>query len=582
MKIKVFRVYLSVILVLVSHSFVFSEDIKAVVAYSDGRIVEVTEENRKGIFGDEKLLQKDIFISNGITFNIQYQDVNTGFNDPTWGSQRKQVLVNALGYVADVLNISGGKLDLNVSSVVIAGQFLASAGPIVVWTLPLNPGVNNGSAYQHLLNGSTDPNGPSYPDMQLTVNWNYNYYLGTGTPLSNQFDLLSVLIHEITHGIGFLTSIAYNDSQCGGNRPNGTGWTGSQPDIYTSVDTFLVTGNNNRFINSSFYFIGQGYYFTGGDNGVYINASNVVTVYGGRPRIYAPSTYQCGSSISHWNNLGGVMDPSIAPGVVRREYLPFEVALLKDIGYVNASLPTQEGEGQTEGEGGASEGEGIYEGEGEECYFIWIAPDFDNEGRGFYTELSNRLGIPTINWETTDFDGGGIPDSWEIAVLKRAIFTPKVLWRLEATCVYIHNLNLLKSEPQYDLWLRPYEHVLAGLLALNSDIQELLINQVNLINSYETIKRVEKASEELLSPYGDADYDGFNNRTEYLNCLNAGLLLNDFVEVVLNPELDGTLSPSEALSINFSVVFFVLLMLISVGIYAVYVTERDRRRDLIR
>lgn len=560
MKSLIIKALLMLFFVLLTSAHSNTEPIKAIIAYSNGEIVEVTEENREKIFGSDLFLQKDTYISHGITFNIQYQDINTGFNDPVLGPQRKQVLINALDYVADVLNTPGGRLDLNVSSVVLAGQYLANAGPIVVWTLPLTPGVNNGCAYQHLLDGSVDPNGPSYPDMQLTVNWNYNYYLGTGTPSSNQFDLLSILIHEITHGIGFLSAIAYNDSQCGGNRPDGTGWSGSQPDIYTSMDTFLVTGNNNYFISSSFYFIGQGYYFTGGDNGVYLNAPNAVLVYGSRPRLYSPSSYQCGSSISHWNNLGGVMDPSIAPGVVKRSYMPFEVAFLRDIGYVNASLPTQEGEGQTEGEGTPSEGEGIYEGEGEECYYLWSAPDFDSEGRGFYAELSNRFGIPTINWDTTDFDGGGVPDSWEIAVLKKVIFTPKVLWRLDATCTYMKNLNLLKSEPQYNIWLRDYEHVLAGLLALNSNIQELLVNQISLVNDYQVIKRPSKSSGELLSPYGDADFDGFSNRTEYFNCINAGLLLSDYIEVVLNPMLDGTLSPSDALPIRIPFVLFILLI----------------------
>lgn len=559
-----FRCGSVLLLILVSNVF-YAEDFMAIIAYSNGQIIRITEENKKEIFGDESLQEKDLFVSNGITFNIVYQDVNTGFNDPVLGAQRKQVLLNALEYVADVLNTPGGRLDLNVSSVVIAGQFLANAGPIVVWTLPLTPGINNGCAYQHLLNGSVDPNGPSYPDMQLTVNWNYNYYLGTGTPAYNQYDLLSVLIHEITHGIGFLASIAYNDSACGGSRPNGTGWTGSQPDIYSSMDTFLVTGNNHYFINSSFYYIGQSFYFTGGDNGVYLNAPNAVSVYGGKPRVYAPSTYQCGSSLNHWNNLGGVMDPSIAPGIVKREYLPFEVAFLRDIGYTNAALPSQEGEGTPhEGEGTQ---EGAVEGEGEECYYVTSSPDFDYEGSQFYDELADRLGIPSINWHTTDLDGNGIPDSWEIAVLRRVIFTPKVLWRLDATCVYIHNLNLLKSEAQYSLWLRPYEHVLAGLLSIGSEIKNALVSSLNLDGDYLTItKGGNKTNIELLSPTGDADSDGLINRVEYFNCVNASLGLNEYVEVVLNPQLDGTQSPSVALPIKLPVVLTVML----VGIGSAY------------
>ncbi|HOL21113.1 MAG TPA: hypothetical protein PK813_12840 [Candidatus Hydrogenedens sp.] len=543
MKLNFFNKALILLTLLIAQSS-FSQDYEALIAYSNGQIVKITEENKKNIFGEKTFQQKDVFVANGVTFNITYQDVNTGFNDPVLGPQRKQVLLNALSYVADVLNVSDGRLDINVSSVVLAGQFLANAGPIVVWTLPLTPGINNGCAYQHLLNGSVDPNGPSYPDMQLTVNWNYNYYLGTGNPAYNQFDLLSVLIHEITHGIGFLASIAYNDSECGGDRVDGTGWTGSQPDIYTSMDTFLITGNNNYFVNTSYYYVGQGYYFTGGDNGVYLNAPSTISVYGSRPRIYAPSTFQCGSSISHWNNLGGVMDPSIGPGTLKREYLPFEVAFLRDIGYVNASLPAQEGEGNVEGTP-----EGTMEGEGQsyECNYLENCPDFDNEGMRFYNELSNRFGNPLINWDTTDFDGLGIPDSWEIAVLKKVLCEPKVYWRLSATCVYLENLEILKTEPQYQLWLKDYEHVLAGLLSLGSELSSTIKTNINLENEYETIADNLKTWNELLSALGDADKDGWINRVEYNNCINFGLGLNDYVTVVLNPDLDGTQSPQEAL-----------------------------------
>ncbi len=539
----------------------FSQGNQAIIAYSDGTLVKLTEENRKIIFGDESVQQKDIFTAYGVTFNITYQDVNSGFNDPVLGTQRKATLQKALEYVVSVLNTPGGKVDINVSSVYLAGQYLANAGPIVVWTLPLVPGVNNGCVYQHLLNGGIDPNGSTYPDMQLTVNWNYSYNLGTGDPGPLQFDLLSVLIHEFTHCIGFLSSIAYNDSVCGGSRPNGTGWTGSQPDIYSAMDTFLVTGNNNYFINSSFYYIGQNNYFVGGDNGVYCAGPQATSTWGTRPRIYSPSTYQCGSSISHWNSLGGVMDPSIAPGVKKRTYLPFEIAFLRDIGYINASLPSEEGEGILEGEG-ITEGEGVIEGEPIECDYITECPSFSEEGNLFYIQLSDRLGNPTINWNSSDLDGSGIPDSWEIALLKKVLCQPNVYWRLEASCVYLKNLSEIRSEPQYTLWLQPYEHVIAGLLSISSEFQSVF-SVLNLVNQYETIKSGNKTVDEILSGWGDADRDSYSNRTEYNNCIFFGLGLNDYLIVVLHPDLNGTESPQEVLSVLRSIYMipFVLFIL---------------------
>ncbi len=541
------------------------EEMQAILAYSNGTVIKLTEENRDAVFGEERLQTKDLFTVHGVNFNINYQDINTGFNDPTLGPQRKAILQSALEYIASVLNVPGGVVDINASSVYLAGQYLANAGPIVVWYEPIIPGINNGCVFQHLLNGSVDPNGPTLPDMQLTVNWNYTYNLDADDPGPMEFDLLSVLIHEITHGIGFLASIAYNDSGCGGGtRPNGTGWTGSQPDIYTAFDTFLVTGNNNYFINSSFNYIGQNNYFLGVDNGVYCSASGATGLWGTRPRIYAPSVYECGSSISHWNNLGGIMDPNISPGTKKRAYLPFEVAFLKDIGYVNAAEPSSEGEGVIEGEGiteGEGSVEGVAEGEPFECNYISDCPDFDAEGVQFYNELTSRLGNPAINWHTSDLDGLGIPDSWEIALLKKVLCQPQVSWRLDATCIYLHNLENIKAEPQYSLWLQPYEHVIAGLLSIGSELQTSL-SVLNLVNDYETIKGETKSFEEILSALGDADMDGYSNQSEYNNCISNSLGLNEYLIVVLHPDLDGTESPDDALPVLSKFSLGIILLLI--------------------
>ncbi len=181
----------------------------------------------------------------------------------------------------------------------------------------------------------------------------------------------------------------------------------------------------------------------------------------------------------------------------------------------------------------------------------------------FYTELSNRLGIPTINWDTSDLDGSGIPDSWEVALLKKVLCQSVVYWRLDATCVYLENLSKIRTEPQYELWLQPYEHVIAGLLSISSEFQSAF-SVLNLVNEYQTIKNNEKTVDETLSGRGDADRDGYSNRTEYNNCINFGLGQNDFLIVVLHPDLDGTEAPQDALTISqgMQILFYSLLIMI--------------------
>lgn len=314
-----------------------------VLVMSDGTVTPITEENRLDVLGIPNKSVETV-VAHGITWNLDYQDSpGVGFYDTVAGNARRATLAQAINYVSDVINQPGGVVDLTVMSVNVNSGMLASAGPLVSGFLN-NPTTNNGAVFKHILNGGVDPI-PGFPDGKVQVNFFWNYTLGNGSVAPATYDLLSVLIHELTHALGLLRSIAFLEGsgqtcESSSPRPDGTGWFGDTPGEYAAWDTFLRTGNNNAFVNGSFLYVGNASYFTGGDGGVFFAGPQAVAAYGTRPPVYAPPSFQCGSSLSHWQSgIGAVMEPSIAAGVARRTYAAFEIATLRDLGYTNAADP---------------------------------------------------------------------------------------------------------------------------------------------------------------------------------------------------------------------------------------------------
>ncbi|MBX7255836.1 MAG: hypothetical protein K1Y02_05705 [Candidatus Hydrogenedentes bacterium] len=276
---------------------------------------------------------------NQITFNVTYLDVtnnnNIGFDDPALGTARRDVVDRVLEYLGDVLNESSPAtcdIVFNVSET-DGTSFLASAGPY----FSVSPnGFSSGFAHQHITTG-VDPSG-SVADVTCTVDFGWPWYTAAATTVpGGQYDLFSVLLHEMTHGLGILSlSNASGTSKISGGNPG----------VYSKWDDYMETGTSGTVIfnNTTTVFVGNTSYLTGSNGGLVLDCPFGNAAYGGtRPPLYAPSPFVSGSSLSHWSDGIGsayVMKRSIASGVAIRTYAPVEVAVLKDIGYVNAEAPT--------------------------------------------------------------------------------------------------------------------------------------------------------------------------------------------------------------------------------------------------
>ncbi len=127
----------------------------------------------------------------------------------------------------------------------------------------------------------------SQDDIQVSINSGFpNWYFGIdGNPGSNEIDFVSVVLHELAHGLGFSDSFHVNNSNIGS-------WgVGEYPVIY---DRFVEDYLGRNLIDTDLYpqsSITLGTALTGDTFLVGANSMDVV--------LFSPSSFEVGSSIAH-------------------------------------------------------------------------------------------------------------------------------------------------------------------------------------------------------------------------------------------------------------------------------------------
>ncbi len=172
---------------------------------------------------------------------------------------------------------------------------------------------------------------PSIPDIFATFNSNFNWYYGTdGNTPSSQMDFLSVVLHEMGHGLGFSGSANYSTT-------TGQGTWGSSGRQYI-YDNFVKDSSGNKVTTYSSPSTSLGNFLT--SNNVLFTGANAVAANGGNNiKLYAPSTWESGSSYSHldyntFNNTSNqLMVPYISPGEALHDPGVVTKGLFKDIGW---------------------------------------------------------------------------------------------------------------------------------------------------------------------------------------------------------------------------------------------------------
>ena len=175
-------------------------------------------------------------------------------------------------------------------------------------------------------------------DIKAQFSSRANWYYGTGAVPAGQYSFVTVVLHELGHGLGFSGLM---------NNQAGTGSWGEQglPSIY---DRFTENRSGQSLINTSLFpnpSIALGSQLT--SNNIFFDGANANAANGGnRVKLYAPSTWFGGSSYSHldettFNNTpNALMTPVISPGESILNPGAVTLGLFKDMGWrLAGSLP---------------------------------------------------------------------------------------------------------------------------------------------------------------------------------------------------------------------------------------------------
>jgi hypothetical protein len=142
---------------------------------------------------------------------------------------------------------------------------------------------------------------PGTQDINAQFNSAFSdWYFGTdGQPPFDKYDFVSVVLHELGHGLGFTGSM-----RVGGGCGTGLGCWGSGTIFPFIYDRFAVNGSaqslidTNLFGNPSPELAAQ---LT--SNNVFFNGPSAVKINGGNVKLYAPNPFASGSSYSHLDEI---------------------------------------------------------------------------------------------------------------------------------------------------------------------------------------------------------------------------------------------------------------------------------------
>lgn len=189
---------------------------------------------------------------------------------------------------------------------------------------------------------------PGESDIDIYLNSTTNWYTGTdGNPGAGEYDLVSIALHELGHGLGFvglskkvLTEGSLGILLASDFAPLTTSFPWPQLDTLPGVfDRYLSDLQDGPFTMMQNPGTMLGSAMTG--NQVYFNGPLVMAANSGNaPRIYAPGSFALGSSCVHLNestypagNPNELMTPFSASGDANHWPGPLCIAMMQDIGW---------------------------------------------------------------------------------------------------------------------------------------------------------------------------------------------------------------------------------------------------------
>lgn len=177
-------------------------------------------------------------------------------------------------------------------------------------------------------------------DINVTMNCNFDrWYFGIDedTP-ENMIDFVTVVLHEIGHGIGFIGSVSTEEESSTGE------WGDGNPPIPWIFDRFAVDGNDINLINTNEYgnpSTDLREALTGNRGGIFLYGAELNLTLDGeeadRAKLFTPPEYLPGSTYSHFDQVtftdtpNGLMRPRIDRALAIHSPGPLFCGLLRDM-----------------------------------------------------------------------------------------------------------------------------------------------------------------------------------------------------------------------------------------------------------
>ena len=291
---------------------------------------------------------------NAIDFSFDYNDPDGYFTDQARQALYKSAKRLSAYFLVDHPTV----LTYKVNSVNTDGGFLAMGVSRLI--NQDDPGFWPTIVQEKLLTG-VDANGE---EADGRINWNWHYNWGFYPTVEyDQYDVTTVIMHELLHSFGF-ESAAVRGPSPGGDLgdtdrevqgleklledagiklsalASNTNWS-----IY---DKFTTTIDGNSPIDPGTYLWNSAYdpYLVGYGGGMFFTGANAMAAYAGRPvPLYTPNTWEPGSSILHLDDgiFSGpnraLMDHAQPKGPVDIVLKPVELGVLMDLGYTVVPSP---------------------------------------------------------------------------------------------------------------------------------------------------------------------------------------------------------------------------------------------------
>lgn len=174
-----------------------------------------------------------------------------------------------------------------------------------------------------------------------------DFYFGLdGDPPAGQFDFVTIVLHELGHGLGFLGSGEVDDGadevEC--NGVNGVGCWGYFGGEFSgfpfAFDRTLVDAAGVAMLNEAVYpnpSLALGALLQ--SQALFVDTPTVVDVFGGLAPVWAPVEFEPGSSFSHWDETvvtgtsAALMTPQVARGEAYQDPGDLTCAFFLDIGW---------------------------------------------------------------------------------------------------------------------------------------------------------------------------------------------------------------------------------------------------------